>query len=65
VLTLTLIDAVCLGAGMWVLGLPGPFFLAGIAAVLAWLPYLGSVTGCLLVVLGRRAPCARFLQPAL
>ena len=51
VLTLTLIDAVCLGAGMWVLGLPGPFFLAGIAAVLAWLPYLGSVTGCLLVVL--------------
>jgi predicted PurR-regulated permease PerM len=51
VLTLTLIDAGCLGAGMWLLGLPAPFFLASIAAVLAWLPYLGSVTGCLLVVL--------------
>jgi predicted PurR-regulated permease PerM len=51
VLTLTLIDGLCLGVGMWLLGLPGPFFLAGIAAVLAWLPYLGSVTGCLLVVL--------------
>jgi predicted PurR-regulated permease PerM len=51
VLTLTLIDGLCLGAGMWLLGLPAPFFLAGIAAILAWLPYLGSITGCLLVVL--------------
>jgi predicted PurR-regulated permease PerM len=51
VLALTVIDATCLGVGMWLLGLPGPFFLAGIAAVLAWLPYLGSITGCLLVVL--------------
>jgi predicted PurR-regulated permease PerM len=51
VLALTLIDATCLGVGMWLLGLPGPFFLAGVAAVLAWLPYLGSITGCLLVVL--------------
>jgi predicted PurR-regulated permease PerM len=51
VLMLTLIDGTCLGVGMWLLGLPGPFFLAGIAAVLAWLPYLGSITGCLLVVL--------------
>jgi predicted PurR-regulated permease PerM len=51
VLALTVIDAACLGVGMWLLDLPGPFFLAGIAAVLAWLPYLGSITGCLLVVL--------------
>jgi predicted PurR-regulated permease PerM len=51
VLTLTLIDGMCLGIGMWFLGLPAPFFLAGIAAILAWLPYLGSVTGCLIVVL--------------
>ena len=51
VLTLTLIDGMCLGVGMWLLGLPAPFFLAGIAALLAWLPYLGSITGCLLVVL--------------
>lgn len=51
VLTLTLIDGTCLGVGMWLLGLPAPFFLASIAAVLAWLPYLGSIAGCLMVVL--------------
>ena len=51
VLALTLIDASFLGVGLWVLGIPGPFFLAAIAAILAWLPYIGSVIGCLLVVL--------------
>ena len=51
VLTLTVIDATCLGVGLAILGIPGPFFLAAIAAVLAWLPYVGSVVGCLLVVL--------------
>jgi predicted PurR-regulated permease PerM len=51
VLALTAIDASCLGVGLWCLGIPGPFFLAAIAAVLAWLPYVGSVVGCLLVVL--------------
>jgi predicted PurR-regulated permease PerM len=51
VLTLTLIDGICLGVGLWFLGIPEPFFLATVAAVLAWLPYVGSVVGCLLVVL--------------
>ena len=51
VLMLTLIDGTCLGVGLWLLGIPGPFFLATVAAILAWLPYLGSVAGCLLVVL--------------
>jgi predicted PurR-regulated permease PerM len=51
VLTLTVIDGTCLGVGLWLLGIPGPFFLASIAAVLAWLPYVGSVAGCLMVVL--------------
>jgi predicted PurR-regulated permease PerM len=51
VLTLTVIDCTCLGVGLWVLGIPGPFFLAAIAAVLSWLPYIGTVIGCLLVVL--------------
>jgi len=51
VLTLTLIDCVCLGVGLWLLGIPGAFFLAAIAAVLSWLPYIGTVIGCLLVVL--------------
>ncbi len=51
VLTLTLIDGMCLGIGLWFLGIPEAFFLATFAAILAWLPYLGSVAGCLLVVL--------------
>jgi predicted PurR-regulated permease PerM len=51
VLALTVIDCTCLGIGLWVLGIPGPFFLAAIAAVLSWLPYIGTVIGCLLVVL--------------
>ena len=33
------------------LGLPAPFLLASLAAIMAWLPYLGSIGGGLLVVL--------------
>jgi predicted PurR-regulated permease PerM len=51
VLALTLVDGSFLGVGMWLLGLPGPFFLASICAIAAWLPYVGSIAGCLLVVL--------------
>jgi predicted PurR-regulated permease PerM len=51
VLLLTALDGLCLGTGFWFLGLTAPFFLAGIAAVIAWLPYLGSIAGCLLAVL--------------
>ena len=50
-LALTALDALCLGTGLWFLGLKEPFFLAALAAVMAWLPYLGSIGGCLLVVL--------------
>src|SRR3984957_11457276 len=48
-LALTALDALCLGAGLWFLGLNAPFFLASLAAVMAWLPYLGSIGGGLLV----------------
>jgi predicted PurR-regulated permease PerM len=50
-LTLTALDGLCLGIGLWFLGIGSPFFLAGVAAVMAWLPYLGSIAGGLLVVL--------------
>jgi len=50
-LALTALDAACLGVGLWALGLNDPFLLAGIAAVMAWLPYLGSIGGGLLVTL--------------
>jgi predicted PurR-regulated permease PerM len=48
---LTLIDTLALGLGLWALGLPGAWLLGLIAAVFAWVPYVGSIAGCLLVVL--------------
>jgi len=50
-LALTALDALCLGTGLWFLGLNSPFFLAIVAAVMGWLPYLGSIGGALLVAL--------------
>jgi predicted PurR-regulated permease PerM len=50
-LALTVLDALCLGVGLWFLGLKAPFLFAALAAVMAWLPYLGSIGGGLLVVL--------------
>jgi predicted PurR-regulated permease PerM len=34
-----------------VLGVTAPFFLAAVAAIVGWLPYLGSIAGCLLAIL--------------
>jgi predicted PurR-regulated permease PerM len=48
---LAVLDTLALGLGLWVLGLPGAWLLALIAAVLAWVPYVGSIAGCMLVVL--------------
>lgn len=50
-MALTALDATCLGIGLWCFGLKAPFFLAALAAIMAWLPYLGSIAGGLLVVL--------------
>jgi predicted PurR-regulated permease PerM len=51
VLKLTVLDALCLASGLWWLGISGPLLLGVITAVLAWIPYVGSIAGCLLVVL--------------
>lgn len=48
---LTVLDAVCLAAGLWVIGLSSPLTLGIITAVLAWIPFVGSVIGCALVVM--------------
>ena len=48
---LTFLDTVCLALGLWLLGVSFPLLLGFIAAVLAWVPYVGSVAGCILVVL--------------
>lgn len=48
---LTVLDTLTLGFGLWLLGFPGAWLLGLICAVLAWLPYIGSILGGLLVVL--------------
>jgi predicted PurR-regulated permease PerM len=50
-INLTILDTVTLAAGLWLLGIPGPLALGLICAVLAWVPYVGSILGGLLVVL--------------
>jgi predicted PurR-regulated permease PerM len=50
-INLTVLDTLTLAAGLWVLGIPGPLALGLICAVLAWVPYVGSILGGLLVVL--------------
>lgn len=48
---LTVLDTVCLAAGLWLIGISAPLLLGLVTAILAWIPYVGSVLGCLLVVL--------------
>lgn len=48
---LTLLDTLCLAMGLWVLGVSGALLLGLMTAILAWIPFIGSVLGCLLVVL--------------
>lgn len=48
---LTVLDTVTLALGLWVMGMPGALALGLICAVLAWIPYVGSIAGGLLVVL--------------
>ena len=48
---LTLLDALCLALGLWMIGVSAPLTLGVLTAILAWVPYVGSILGCLLVVL--------------
>ncbi len=48
---LTVLDAVCLAVGLWFIGVSSPLLLGVLTAVMAWIPYVGSIAGCLLVVL--------------
>ncbi len=50
-LQLTLLDTLTLAAGLWIIGIPAPLALGFIAAVLAWIPYVGSLLGGILVAL--------------
>lgn len=48
---LTVLDTLTLGLGLMWLGFEGAWLLGLICAILAWLPYIGSILGGLLVVL--------------
>jgi predicted PurR-regulated permease PerM len=50
-LQLTALDTITLAVGLWIIGMPSPFLLGLLCAVLAWLPYFGSIAGGLIVVL--------------
>ena len=50
-ISLTILDTIALAIGLWVIGLSAPLMLGLVCAVLAWVPYVGSILGCLLVVL--------------
>lgn len=50
-LKLTVLDTLTLAAGLWMVGIPAALLLGLICAVLAWIPYVGSILGGLLVVL--------------
>jgi predicted PurR-regulated permease PerM len=48
---LTVLDTVVLGFGLWVIGVSSPLLLGFISALLAWVPFVGSVVGCMMVVI--------------
>jgi predicted PurR-regulated permease PerM len=50
-ISLTILDTIALAIGLWIIGLSGALMLGLVCAVLAWIPYVGSILGCLLVVL--------------
>jgi len=50
-ISLTILDTVALAVGLWIVGISSPLLLGLVCAVLAWVPYVGSILGCLLVVL--------------
>jgi predicted PurR-regulated permease PerM len=50
-LKLTVLDTIVLGFGLWVIGVSSPLLLGFISALLAWVPFIGSVVGCVMVVI--------------
>ncbi|SFC70856.1 AI-2E family transporter [Massilia yuzhufengensis] len=50
-LKLTFLDTAVLALGLWTIGVSSPLLLGLFCAVLAWVPFVGSVVGCVLVVI--------------
>jgi predicted PurR-regulated permease PerM len=47
---LTILDTAVLALGLWTIGVSSPLVLGLVSALLAWVPFVGSVAGCVLVV---------------
>jgi predicted PurR-regulated permease PerM len=50
-LTLTAVDSLFLMFGLWLIGVPGAPVLGVASAVFEWVPVVGSILGCVMVVL--------------
>jgi predicted PurR-regulated permease PerM len=50
-LMLTAVDSIFLTVGLWLIGVPGAPLLGVLAAVFEWVPVVGSILGCVMVVL--------------
>jgi predicted PurR-regulated permease PerM len=50
-LKLAVVDATLYTLGLWLIGVSGALILGIVAALLAWIPVIGSVLGCILIVL--------------
>ena len=50
-LKLTALDTLTLAVGLWILGFSGAVVLGLICAILAWVPYFGSLLGGVLVIM--------------
>jgi predicted PurR-regulated permease PerM len=50
-LKLTVLDTAVLAFGLWAIGVSSPLVLGLIAAMLAWVPFVGSIVGCCMVVM--------------
>jgi predicted PurR-regulated permease PerM len=48
---LTALDTIVLAFGLWAIGVSSPIVLGLISALLAWVPYVGSICGCMMVVM--------------
>jgi len=50
-LKLTAIDTLVLGIGFFAIGVPNAFAVALVAAILEWIPMVGSIIGCAIAIL--------------
>lgn len=48
---LTVLDTLTLAAGLSIMGMPAPLLLGLLCAIFAWIPYVGSIAGGVLVVM--------------